>query len=325
MSSELDRVALLARLFGASSRADSSIIRGIGDDAAILDAAARARQGLGEQKLVWTIDAHVEGVHFRANLASWYDVGWRSFMAAASDLAAMGATPWCALSALVLPGAMDDAAFRALAEGQAEAAQTVGAAVAGGNLSRGGEASITTTLLGVAARPVERKARAGDGIWISGEVGLAAAGLRALELGLNPAEADVAPAVAAWRRPVARIAAGLAMAPFATGAIDVSDGLARDVAHLARAGGLRAVFFQRELGAHFGASFRALASRLGVSALDLALYGGEDYALVSASADPLEGFVKIGRFESADGGGDVAIDEGTTIRPLDTRGFDHFD
>ena len=86
-SSEIDRIASIASAFAASSGAiggaADGIARGIGDDAAVLDASARAG------KIVWTIDAQVEGVHFRADLASWEDIGWRSFMAAASDVAAM--------------------------------------------------------------------------------------------------------------------------------------------------------------------------------------------------------------------------------------------
>ena len=70
---------------------------GIGDDAAVLEVAAAGT------RLVWTVDEQVEGTHFRRELLAWRDVGWRSFMAAASDVAAMGAAPWCALAALVLP------------------------------------------------------------------------------------------------------------------------------------------------------------------------------------------------------------------------------
>ncbi len=91
---EVGRVAMLARLLG---RPVAGVEVGIGDDAAVLSF------GPDGSRLVWTIDEQVEGTHFRRELVSWRDVGWRSFMAAASDVAAMGARPWCALSALVLP------------------------------------------------------------------------------------------------------------------------------------------------------------------------------------------------------------------------------
>src|SRR5262249_10265882 len=90
-------IAMIARVLSRVPAGEAGIEVGTGDDAAVLAASyARAR-------IVWTIDEQVEGVHFRRELLSWRDVGWRSFMAAASDLAAMGAAPWCALSALVLP------------------------------------------------------------------------------------------------------------------------------------------------------------------------------------------------------------------------------
>ncbi len=140
---------------------------GIGDDAAVLDPGG----------LVWTVDVQVDGTHFRPEWASWEDIGWRSFMAAASDLAAMGAEPIAALSSLVLAPAIDDQALDAIARGQAAASLAAGAPVVGGNLARGTETSITTTLLGRAAQPVLRSgAQPGDGVYLAGPVGLAAAG-----------------------------------------------------------------------------------------------------------------------------------------------------
>src|SRR5262249_27582994 len=143
----------------------------------------------------------------------WRDVGWRSFMAAASDLAAMGAAPWCALSALVLPDDVTDAALEEIARGQGEAAAAIHAPVVGGNLSRAqgrGTLSIATTLLGTCERAVLRRgARPGDSLWMVGHIGLAAAGLRTLERNADPGVdpgAPLAVAVAAWRAPRALIA-----------------------------------------------------------------------------------------------------------------------
>jgi thiamine-monophosphate kinase len=331
-SSEMERIATLAKRFEAPGP-DASVPRGIGDDAAVLDLLARTPSRA--ERLVWTIDAQVDGVHFRADLASWADVGWRSFMAAASDLAAMGASPWCALAALVLPRALGDDAFDAITAGQADASRAVGARIVGGNLARGAEVSITTTLLGTCARPLERTARDGDGLWVAGALGLAAAGLAALERKLAPSEPDVARAIAAWRRPRALIAEGEAMARSARGAIDVSDGLAQDLGHVAHASGLRALLEERALRAHVESSLAEIAGRLGVSPLELALYGGEDYALLAASPVPIEGFVRIGRFDAGApaahvGPADPAAprvlleDENGKTRPLAERGFDHF-
>src|SRR5204863_6701994 len=109
------------------------------------------------------------------------EIGFRSLMAAASDLAAMGATPRGVLSALVLPDSIDDADLEDLAAGQREAAELLGTAVLGGNLARGSELSITTSVLGEAAQPILRRgAKQADVLVIAGPIGLAAAGLEAL-------------------------------------------------------------------------------------------------------------------------------------------------
>src|SRR5579859_2608375 len=218
---ERARIATVTRLF-AGAPGGGAIEVGIGDDAAVLDPGVHPPG----RKLVWTIDEQIEGTHFERTFASWYDIGWRSFMAAASDIPAMGAAPWCALSALGLPGDLDDAAFAAIVAGQRDAAAVIGAPVVGGNLARGPVVSIATTLLGTCARAIERAgARVGDGVWIAGRVGVAAAGLRALQRGAagDPAMAE---AVSVWRRPRALVETVAATAGVAHAAIDVSDGLA---------------------------------------------------------------------------------------------------
>jgi thiamine-monophosphate kinase len=315
---ERARIELLRRALAAVT---PGVVVGLGDDAAVLRPAAGSL-------LVWTIDEQVEGVHFRRELASWRDVGWRSFMAAASDVAAMGATPWCALSALVLSDAVDDAALAEIARGQREAADALGAPVVGGNLSRGAAVSITTTLLGACDRAVERRgARAGDSLWLAGCVGLAAAGLRALEQGAGSvgraggaADERLATALEAWLHPRALVAEGRAMARVAHAAIDVSDGLACDAGHLADASGVCAVLEEDALLGD--ASLVAAAAAVGASPLELALHGGEDYALVVATDAPsLPGFRRIGSVREGAG---VVLHTRNGERAIEPRGFDHF-
>jgi thiamine-monophosphate kinase len=317
VGTELERVAMLRGLFAAAS---PRVLEGIGDDAAVL--------APSEHPLVWTIDAAVEGVHFRRDLASFEDVGYRATMAAASDLAAMGADPIALLAALVLPADVSDEDLRSLARGQRAAADAIGAPLVGGNLARGEELSITTTALGSTPRPLRRDgARPGDAVWLAGPVGLAAAGFRLLERGLPAESAEARRAVAAWRRPAARIADGLSARAAATAGIDVSDGLARDVGHVARASGVCAVLEARAIVA---ADLRAAASALGEDPLELALHGGEDYALVVCAPKgeaPPAGFVVIGQCEATDpstSSAVVLLGEDGARRPLEERGFDHF-
>ncbi|HEY4015995.1 MAG TPA: thiamine-phosphate kinase [Polyangiaceae bacterium] len=320
MSDEKARIALLAKVFARSGPERAGIELGIGDDAAVLGAPP------APGKIVFTIDEQVEGQHFRRDLVSWRDVGWRSYMAAASDVAAMGAVPWCALGALVLPDDVDDAALEEIARGQRDASDAVGAPIVGGNLARGPSerglrhgVSIATTLLGTSASPVPRGgARAGDGLWMAGPVGLAAAGLRALAAGAS-ADPRLDACIAAWRRPRALVAEGQRMAVAAHAAVDVSDGLARDAGHIAEASGVCVVLEEGMLLAD--PRLIAAGEALGASPLELALYGGEDYALVAASAVALAGFRRVG--EVREGAGLVLRGPGGE-RVLEAKGYDHF-
>ncbi len=320
---ERGRLAMLARVLGGSgtgvARVDigaSGVVVGIGDDAAVLDPGARSRPG---ERLVWTIDEQVEGVHFRREFTSWHEVGWRSFMAAASDVAAMGARPWCALCALVLPDDVDDAALEDIARGQRDAAAVAGAPVVGGNLARGPALSLATTLLGTCEREVQRGgARPGDGLWLAGHVGLAAAGLRALGAGRGDDD-RLRVAVKAWRLPRALVAEGLAMGPVAHAAVDVSDGLARDVGHVAEASSVRLIIDEAALLSDV--ALQEAADVLGADAVDLALYGGEDYALAVASPVSVAGFRAIGHVATGTG---VALRGVAGEVPIEPRGYDHF-
>jgi thiamine-monophosphate kinase len=255
------------------SAARSPIELGIGDDAAVLKSNAR---------LVWTVDTSVEHVHFERHWLSLRDVGWRSFQAAASDVCAMAGAPIAALSSVIFPRGFSAPELRELARGQRDAARALGCAIIGGNLARGAELSVTTTVIGEAPRPILRSgAKLGDELWLCGELGLAAAGLRLLERGANARTAAARRALAAFRRPRAELAAGLSLKRRAHALIDVSDGLCGDAAHLAHDSGVRVVLCAPLVEAALSPALRALAPELGVPALELALYGGEDYALLA--------------------------------------------
>jgi thiamine-monophosphate kinase len=271
---EGDAVELFKRSFGASTAEV-----GIGDDAAVLPA--------GKAPWVCSVDASVEGVHFTYELASLEDIGYRSFMAALSDLAAMGAEPRAALSSLIVPRGFGRTKLTALSQGQAEAARAGGCPIVGGNMARGRELSITTTVLGHSERPLLRSgARPGQELWLIGALGQAAAGLAALRGGTSrgstPHErAALEQCVAAWRRPRALVERGLGLAPVASAAIDVSDGLVADATRLARASGVRIQVRHERLLAALGGELTAVSRLLRRSALRFALWGGEDYALLA--------------------------------------------
>jgi thiamine-monophosphate kinase len=176
-------------------------------------------------------------------------------------------------------------------------------------------------LLGTCEHPIVRSgALPGDRVWLSGPVGLARAGLMALESKSD--DARLRPAIAAWLRPFARIEQGRCMSLAGVrAAIDVSDGLAQDVGHVAQASGVSIVLDEGLLRAHAGDALAHAAAALGVDAIDLALHGGEDYALVATGPSPIPGFVEVGRVIEGSG---VILASAEGTRPLEAKGFDHF-
>ncbi|HVW26041.1 MAG TPA: thiamine-phosphate kinase [Polyangiaceae bacterium] len=318
--SEAALIAQLTRVFSEKGAGARGVEVGIGDDAAVL-APIRA-------PLVWTVDACVEGVHFDARWLSPADVGARSFHAAASDLAAMGARPVAALSSLIVPAAFADRRLLELVRGQAEASRELACPVIGGNVSRGDELSVTTTVLGVAERPLLRRgARAGDEVWLLGDVGLAAAGLCCLERGLSArgGRADaVAVCVAAWRRPRALLREGRRLVGRAHAAIDVSDGLGADAGHIASESGVRLVVEEGRLARVLRPELVEVCRELELSPLELALSGGEDYAILATGPERarVRGAKVVGRVERGQG---VAIERRDGSRwDGAAMGFDHF-
>lgn len=310
---EFDRIQRLsARFAGPAAPAV-----GIGDDAAVLPAV--------DGPLVITTDASVEDVHFRRSWAALDRIGYRAAQAAMSDLAAMCADPSMrgggVLYSLELP-ALDERAFDALIDGLARAAESHRAPVLGGNLARSSRdtLSITTTALGVARRSALRSgARAGDSLYLSGPVGGAALGLRALLAGRT--EDALRPCIEQWLAPRAHIVEGLAIASVASSAIDVSDGLTQDASHIAEASRVALVIDADAL--PISREQHACAQRLGLDAIDCALSGGEDYVLLftaPAQATTPSFATRIGVVQ--EGRGVFVVRDGSQRRV--ERGWDHF-
>ena len=218
---EFDAIRAMLRVWGAQAS-------GIGDDAALLPIPA------GESLVVST-DASFEHVHFRRGWLSAREIGARATAAALSDLAAMAATPTGLLVALGLPPDWR-AELDALARGVGETAAAAACPIVGGNVTRAGELSLTITVLGTAARALERStAHAGDALYVTGALGGAGAALDALLRGAAPRDADRA----RFAAPQPRLAEARWLAEHgARAAIDISDGLVGDAGHLAAASGV---------------------------------------------------------------------------------------
>ncbi len=310
--SEWERIALIARLL-APKRRSRDVVVGIGDDAAVLRAS-----GL----LVWTVDSAVEGVHFDLDWLAPEDVGYRATQAAVSDLAAMGARPLGALSNLCLPKRFPKRDLERLLRGQAEAARELGCPIIGGNLAGSSELSITTTALGSTRAPLLRSgARAGDELWLLGDVGLARAGLLAFQEGASRKRA-LAAAVRAFARPRAHLREGLSLVGRAHAALDVSDGVAGDAAHVAEASGVAVVISEERLRKALPRALATAAAELDRDPLELGLFGGDDYALLATGPERRRprGAKVIGRVEAGRG---VSLETREGRRALG-GGFDHF-
>lgn len=282
MDGEFDLIERLRAVLDAAGAPDAGadrVVLGSGDDAAVtIPGGATAT----------SVDSLVEGVHFRRETAPLRSVGRKAVGAALSDLAAMGAAAGEVYVQLGVPAGIDAEAVIELAEGLGAAAAENGARVLGGDVSRAPVVWVGVTVVGHASRAGDLVSRAGampgDALVVTGELGGAAAGLLLLErpdLG-----AALAPEVARALRarqlePAPRLAAGVALARSGARAmIDLSDGLAGDAAHVARASSARLVV---ELGAlPVAAGVAAVAAAAGLDATRLATAGGEDYELLAA-------------------------------------------
>jgi thiamine-monophosphate kinase len=207
-----------------------------GDDAAVLTSpftAEPASSGEGRRFLL-AADAVVGGVDADLSLTTLADLGWKAMAVNLSDIAAMGGQPLHAVVSVVGLGA---SGLEELYAGVLEASARYRCPVVGGDLSAGDEIVVAVTVTGwVDGPPVLRSgARPGDTIWVTAPLGAAAAGLRQLRLHLHPgAEALDEALVTAHARPRPALAEGtVARRGGATAMIDVSDGFAADLAHIA--------------------------------------------------------------------------------------------
>lgn len=299
---EFDLVRALIARMGATAR-------GIGDDAAAIDVPA------GETLLIST-DIAVEDVHFCRGWLTPEEIGYRAATAAISDIAAMAATPRSIVVAFTLPESWRPDA-EAIADGLARAAHACGAFIVGGDVSDGPVLSLAVTVVGSSPRPLTRTgAEPGDAIWVTGRLGGSCLALRALESGV------AAPPAARERFacPRARVADAQWLARHgATAAIDISDGLASDLGHIAAASGVRIVLDLDRIPVFAGASVQDAAA------------SGEEYELAIAGPLALDAgafasacgnvLTRVGSVEAGDPGV-VAVQGG---RPVALpRGYDHF-
>jgi len=248
---------------------------GIGDDAAVL----RPRAG---QEIVITTDALMEGVHFRWRTTDPRSLGHKALAVNLSDVAAMGAVPLGFVLSAGLPPRTSAKRLSGFVAGLLAESRSASCPLVGGDSVRAETWSLALTVFGEVPRGralLRSGARPGDRVFVTGTLGGSALGLAVLERGAGRRRGAKAFVSRQRRpRPPLSVGPGLLRRGWATAAMDLSDGLARDLGRLLAASGVGADIDAQSLPLPRGA--RALCAGLDLDPHALALHGGEDYELL---------------------------------------------
>ena len=318
---------LIARYF---TRPAKRAVLGVGDDCALL----QPKPGM---QLAISSDMLVEGRHFFADVDP-RALGHKALAVNLSDLAACGAAPLAFTLALSLPS-IDNAWLQSFSNGLWALADQHGCELVGGDTTRG-PLNICITVFGEVPRGqalLRSGARAGDDLYVSGTLGDARLALEALLGHISLSPDALTQAKARLEQPTPRVALGQALRGIATAAIDISDGLAGDLAHLLKASGVGA-WLDTSVAINLIAASAYKTSASGLfdtqKALAFVLAGGDDYELAftapaarrqaveaasSASQTPV---TRIGQIEQATGL--RLVDAHGQLVAGQFRSFDHF-
>ncbi|MBI5869160.1 MAG: thiamine-phosphate kinase [candidate division Zixibacteria bacterium] len=329
---EFEWIEQLARRFGSGDRGGGLI--GIGDDAAIIPFGPSS----ADEALAISVDSQVEDIHFRRGWIAFRDLALRLVHVGFSDIAAMGAAPLHALVSVEVGPEIGEIDLAAFTDGMQIGLRELSAELIGGNVSgRAGGFSAHVTAIGRQKRQLMLRrngAHPGDGIYVTGKLGAAAAAIRALT-SVKDASLPIPPAlIDAFRKPRAHIREGLILAEsgWATAAIDISDGLVPDLGHVCKASGAGAALDLDHL--PIADELRAWMPNDPDGAELLALTGGENYVLLfTAANNPARETDAARRFAEAGGQfwriGTITAEKqlvglrlGRTVS-LPTQGFDH--
>jgi thiamine-monophosphate kinase len=271
-TSEFELIAAIRTRLG---RRGERVVRSVGDDAAVVRS---------EGVTVTSVDAFVEGVHFRLATTSMRDLGHKCLAGSMSDLAAVGAAAGEAYLVLGLPRNVGAREALELVDGAEELAAELGATICGGDVSRSNELFVAVTAVGHAARETDLVGRdgaePGELVGVTGRLGGAGAGLLLLERKGHGLPVDIGERlIERHRRPRPLLAAGAALARAGVSSmIDLSDGLASDAARISEESGVAIEIGLASLPLDDGVD--AAARMAGSSGIELAATAGEDYELL---------------------------------------------
>ncbi|MGC8658249.1 MAG: thiamine-phosphate kinase [Desulfomonilaceae bacterium] len=321
----IDRIESLCRIHG------SNVVRGIGDDCAVISVSH-------ELNLLVTTDLLVERVHFLLDWQTPETLGAKALAVNLSDIAACGGIPKEAFVSIAVPERLEISWLENFYKGMASLADKFEVSILGGDTTR----SLTDLVINVAVTGLSRtgetlfrgSAKADDIIAVTGFLGDSAAGLEILRKSLKVPKAIAAPLIASHISPMPHLREGqmLAKSGYCSAAIDISDGLSSDLNHLCKQSGLGATIFEEKLPISY--ALKQLAMYLSVDPIDWLVNGGEDYVLLAA-VNPdkyreisrkalVDGcqLTEIGRLESTPGIN--LIRTSGEILPVIPGGWDHF-
>ena len=287
----------------------NDIIVDSGDDAAVL-------QPPKGQQLVTSIDALVSGVHFPENTDP-ADIGYKAIAVSLSDMAAMAAEPAWVLATLTMPE-VDESWIKRFCDGFYAQFKEYNLALVGGDLTRG-PLAISTQIMGFVpeGKAITRGgAKSGDLIYVTGTLGDAAMGLKAVKSASATSSSQFF--IHRLNRPTARVKEGIEIRNIATAAVDVSDGLVQDLGHILKASGVGAVLNIEKipLSEHMKSYIKETNN------YDYVLAGGDDFELCFTAPKHVQcHYPCVGEITAST---DLRLHLNDQDYTLNYRGYNHF-
>jgi thiamine-monophosphate kinase len=275
--SELGEFGLINLIRNSSARFEKSghtpwqeVLVGIGDDAA-------AWQSDNHIQLA-TTDTLVQDIHFNLDVISWEELGWKALAVNLSDIAAMGGIPKYALLSLALPGELEVGDISKFINSMMHLAREFGVAIVGGNVATAANVVITVTIIGCSKGKAILKrstASSGEQIAVTGYLGLSAAGLEMFK-GKTISDPEISNILRrAHLQPMPKVKEGqILIEQGVKTAIDISDGLVADLAHICESSKVNARIKIEQVPVH------PVVTENFPNHQELALCGGEDYELL---------------------------------------------
>ncbi|MDD5757705.1 MAG: thiamine-phosphate kinase [Desulfobulbaceae bacterium] len=329
MISELD---VIRRIRQQGTLFDANLLKGVGDDCAVFVTNAV------ETVSLITTDTLVEGVHFDLNWHPADRLGHKAIAVNLSDIAAMGGTPRFALLSLAAPSNLALETLDLFMQGFMAALAKYNVSLIGGDTVKSDQGLVLSiTLIGEMDKQqvvYRSNAKPGDQIWVSGFLGQAAAGLEICRQGHSALQRNYPELVAAHLEPIPEMALGRALANsgLISAMIDMSDGLATDLAHVCEESAVGAIVHAERL--PLLPSTQQAAKSLGLDPRQLALAGGEDYRLLFTAAATANKNIQEMAHHAVGGqlhmigeiveGQGVFLHSGEQKDRIDFQGYDHF-